>query len=238
MKIDSDTHKQHISQKFNEELESIRTQILEMGGIVEQQVQQAIESVVSADSAQARLVCKGDDQVNQMEIDIDETCVKILAKRQPTASDLRLVFSITKVLTDLERIGDEASKIAMQAIELCEEGQAPKGYTEIRHIGELVRKMLRQSLDAFARLDTEDALLVVNQDKEVDREYATAMRELATYMMEDPRSIKRVMSIVWTLRSLERVGDHARNIAEYVIYLVNGKDVRHISYAEMREKLD
>jgi phosphate transport system protein len=167
-----------------------------------------------------------------MERDIDEECVRILARRQPAASDLRLIISISKSVIDLERIGDEATKIAKRAIDLCEEGQAPRGYVEIRHIGEQVRKMVQEALDAFARFDADLALSVAQYDKIVDREYKSALRELATYMMEDPRSISRVLSVIWALRSLERIGDHARNIAELVIYLVRGTDVRHTGLAK------
>jgi len=158
---------------------------------------------------------------------IDEECVRILARRQPAASDLRLVIAVTKAITDLERVGDEASKIARQAIALTNEGTAPRGYVEVRHIGGYVSKMLQDALDAFARLDMDLAHEVVQMDRTVDLEYSTAMRELVTYMMEDPRSITRVLNIMWTLRALERIGDHARNLAQYVIYLVNGEDVRH-----------
>ena len=161
----------------------------------------------------------------------------ILARRQPAASDLRLVISISKSVIDLERIGDEASKIARRAIQLCEEGSAPRGYVEVRHIGDQVRRMVRDSLDAFARFDAQLALSVAQYDKTVDREYKTALRELATYMMEDPRSISRVLNIIWALRSLERIGDHARNIAELVIYLVRGTDVRHLGLKRMQEEV-
>jgi phosphate transport system protein len=172
-----------------------------------------------------------------MELSIDEECIRILARRQPAASDLRLVIAVTKGITDLERIGDEARKIAEQAIQLSEGGQAPKGYVEVRHIGQLVVRMLHGALDAFARLDVNLALSVIEQDKRVDIEYASAMRELVTVMMEDPRSISRVLNIMWSLRSLERVGDHARNLAEYVIYLVKGEDVRHLGFQEMSSRV-
>jgi len=149
-----------------------------------------------------------------------------------------LIISISKSVIDLERIGDEASKIARRAIELTEDGEAPRGYVEVRHIGEQVRKMVHQALDAFARFDAELALSVAQYDKLIDREYKTALRELATYMMEDPRSISRVLSVIWVLRSLERVGDHARNIAELVIYLVQGTDVRHLGLKRMAEEVN
>ncbi|MCL5043436.1 MAG: phosphate signaling complex protein PhoU [Gammaproteobacteria bacterium] len=217
----------HISQQFNAELEEIRTQLLEMGGLVEKQINDAVSALVSGDSELAEKVRDSDQAVNQMELQIDEECLRILARRQPAASDLRLVMSINKIIVDLERIGDEASKIAKRALQLVDEGQSPRGYVECRHIGAHVRKMVQDSLDAFARLDSDQAYAVAREDKIVDQEYKTAMRELVTFMMEDPRSIGRVLNVLWVLRSLERVGDHARNIAEQVIYLVIGRDVRY-----------
>ena len=160
-----------------------------------------------------------------------------LARRQPAASDLRLVIACSKAATDLERIGDEAAKIARFAIKLCEQGEAPRGYIEARHIGNHVRQMVQDTLNAFARFDADLALAVAKEDKAVDREYKSATRELVTYMMEDPRSITRVLNIMWVLRSLERIGDHARNIAEYVIYLVKGTDVRHIGIKRIQEEV-
>ena len=235
--INKDSHTQHISQQFNAELEEVRSHLLAMGGLVEKQVNDAVIALIEADSGLAQQVRDVDDQTNQMERDIDEACLRILARRQPAASDLRLVISISKSVIDLERIGDEASKIARRAIELCEEGSAPRGYVEVRHIGDQVRRMVRDALDAFARFDAELALSVAQYDKTVDREYKTALREQATYMMEDPRSISRVLSIIWALRSLERIGDHARNIAELVIYLVRGTDVRHMGLKRMQQEV-
>ncbi|HCS63148.1 MAG TPA: phosphate transport system regulatory protein PhoU, partial [Cellvibrio sp.] len=156
----------------------------------------------------------------------------------PAASDLRLVIAVTKAITDLERIGDEASKIARQAIAMNKDGLAPRGYIEVRHIGNNVSRMLQDALDAFARLDMNLALTVVQTDKQVDMEYSTAMRELVTFMIEDPRSITRVLNIMWSLRALERIGDHARNLAQYVIYLVNGEDVRHSNIEEIEENIN
>ena len=233
MAATKDVYAHHISQQFNLELEEIKNHLLEMGGQVESQLSSSIQALVAADSELAQTVCLNDQQINNLEIDIDEECARILARRQPAASDLRLILGISKIITDLERIGDESKRIATRAIKLAENGQAPKGYVEIRHISETVRQMLNQSLDAFARLDVSLALKVAKTDAQVDMEYATAIRELITYMMEDPRSIGRVMDIIWSLRSLERIGDHARNIAEHVIYLVQGKDVRHVSYDQM-----
>lgn len=236
--INKEGHTQHISQQYNVELEEVRSHLLAMGGLVEKQVSDAVRAVIDADAGLARQVRTIDDQIDIMERGVDEECLRILARRQPAASDLRLIISISKSVIDLERIGDEASKIARRAIELTEDGEAPRGYVEVRHIGEQVRKMVHQALDAFARFDAELALSVAQYDKLIDREYKSALRELATYMMEDPRSISRVLSIIWVLRSLERVGDHARNIAELVIYLVQGTDVRHMGLKRMAEEVN
>jgi phosphate transport system protein len=237
MDITNDTHSHHISQKFNEELDDAKRHLMDLGGLVEKQVNDAIEALVDANSELAEQVQREELNVDSMELLVDQECTRILAKRQPAASDLRLVLMISKTTSDLERIGDEANKIARHAITLCEDGKSPRGYVEVRHIGALVKQMLHASLDAFARFDVEAALDVVQQDKTVDQEYKTALRELITYMMEDPRSITRVMNIMWVLRSLERIGDHARNVAEYVIYLVKGLDVRHTTVEEIKRKM-
>ena len=236
--INKDSLTHHISQQFNAELGDVRSHLLAMGGLVEKQVNDAVNALIDADSGLAQQVREIDDQINQMERNIDEECVRILARRQPAASDLRLIISISKSVIDLERIGDEASKVARRAIQLCEEGESPRGYVEVRHIGRQVQKMVQEALDAFARFDADLALSVAQYDKTVDREYKTALRELVTYMMEDPRAISRVLNIIWALRSLERIGDHARNIAELVIYLVRGTGVRHIGLTRMKEEVE
>lgn len=231
-----DTH--HISQRFDKELDAVKSQLTEMGGIVEQQVRDAIQALLEVDSELAERVVKNDRAINKMEVRIDESCALILARRQPAAGDLRLVLTIIKIITDLERVGDEADKMATQAIALAEEGRAPRGYVEIRHIGQHVTRMLSEALDCFVRQDAELALKVAQEDKAVDLEYGTALREMMTYMMEDPKSISRVMSIMWSLRALERIGDHSRNIAEHVIYLVKGDDVRHLGLKKMAERVN
>jgi phosphate transport system protein len=200
-----------------------------MGGLVERQIEDALIAIIDADSQRADEVIAREKQVNGLELSVDEEATRILVRRQPAASDLRLVLVITKAVGDLERIGDESKKIAKLALKLTEEGPAPRGYFELRHIGAAVREMLHDALDAFTRLDVDAALEVVRRDKTVDQEYRSATRELMTYMMEDPRSISRVMNIMWALRSLERIGDHARNVAEYVFYMVKGKDMRHVA---------
>ncbi len=230
---------QHISQQFNDDLEQLREHLLAMGGIVEGQVEDAVRAIETADTGLAEKVLQVEEQVDREEIELDEECTAILVRRQPAASDLRLVLMVTKANRDLERIGDEANKIAKMAIAISDQGgTSPRGYVELRHIAKSVQKMVAMSLDAFARFDVYEAFKVVQADRQVDQEYRSAMRELMTYMMEDPRSISRVMNIIWALRALERIGDHARNISEHVIYLVRGMDVRHTSLQEIEQKLE
>ncbi len=225
--LKKEDYQQHISAKFNTELESLRNHMLSMGGKVEQQLITALDAVMKMDSGEAELIVRRDSEVNQMEMAIDDECATIIARRQPTASDLRLVIAIIKVNRDLERIGDEAAKVAKQAVRMSEDGRSPSNFIEIKHIGAMVGAMLRQSLDAFARLDVDQAVEVVKGDDKVDKEYGSAMRSLITFMVEDPRNIGVILNEMWALRSLERIGDHACNIAEHVIYLVRGLDVRH-----------
>ena len=217
----------HYMKQFDEELEEIRTRLMEMGGKVEQQLQNAIRAVGEADSALAEEVIKEEQLVDNMELDIDEACILIIARRQPAASDLRLVMMVTKAVNDLERIGDEAKKIANHAVILAGESGSSKGYTEVRHLGQSVIGMLSNALDAFVRFDVDAAMRTIEEDKQIDLEYKTALRELATYMMEDPRSIGRVINILWVVRSLERIGDHAKNLCEQIVFVVKGKDIRH-----------
>jgi phosphate transport system protein len=235
--LKQEDYQQHISGKFNEELESLRNHMLEMGGKVERQLSAALEALVQRDSGEAELIVGRDSEVNEMEMAIDDECASILARRQPAASDLRLVVAIIKVNTDLERIGDEAAKVAKQAVRLSEEGASPSSFIEVRHIGNRVASMLHDALDAFARLDVDLAVEVVKGDTEVDKEYGSAMRSLVTFMMEDPRDIGVILNEMWALRSLERIGDHACNVAEHVVYLVRGLDVRHGSLEELDQKL-
>jgi len=219
----------HISQQFNADLEALKTEFLEMGGMVERQIKDAVRAIEDVDSEIAVRVIENENKIDQMEVKIDEQCTLVLAKRQPAATDLRLVLTVAKAERDLERMGDEAQKVAKMAIALSEDGASSHGYVELRHIGSGVLNMLRQTLDAFARYDVKMALHVLKEDRVIDQEYKTALRELVTYMMEDPRSISRAMNVLWALRSLERIGDHARNLAEHLIFLVKGKDVRHQS---------
>jgi len=217
----------HIMKQFDEELEEIRTQLMEMGGKVEQQVQNAVRAIVEADSKLAEEVILEEKQVDSMEVDIDEACILIIARRQPAASDLRLVMMVTKAVNDLERIGDEAKKIANHAVLLASQSGATDGYTEVRHLGKSVCSMLSNALDAFARFDVDAAMNTLEEDNQIDLDYKTALRSLVTYMMEDPRSISRIINIIWVIRSLERIGDHAKNLCEQIVFVVKGKDIRH-----------
>ena len=217
----------HIMTQFDEELEEIRTQLMEMGGKVEQQLKNSIQAVIKADSSLAEEVIREERLVDEMEVDIDEACILIIARRQPAASDLRFVMMVTKAINDLERIGDEARKIANHAVILSEQDGLSQGYKEVRHLSDSVSGMLANALDAFARFDVDAAMKTLEEDAQVDLDYKSALRELVTYMMEDPRSISRAINILWVVRSLERIGDHAKNLCEQIVYVVKGKDIRH-----------
>ena len=233
-----ETQTKHISQQFNEEMENLRNQVLKMGGLVEQQIGNATNALRKLDVSKAEKVIKKDHKVNALEVNIDEECAQILARRQPAASDLRMVVAVIKTITDLERIGDEAEKVAKMAIHISEDdGRFHTHYDGIRHLSDYVSQMLRQALDSFARLDVETALLVVHADTEAAEEYQALMRQLITYMMEDPRRISEVLDVIWAARALERIGDHAKNIGEYVIYLVKGKNIRHVDLEEVEKNI-
>lgn len=227
---------QHISQQFENELQDIRSRVLAMGGLVEQQVANAMDALITGNPELARDVISFDDDVNDLEVSIDEECIQIIALRQPTAGDLRLVSGILKTITDLERIGDESVRIARMAINLSEKDRPKRNYRELQSLGNHVRGMLRDALDAFARFDVDMALRVAKEDQDVDAEYEAILRQLMTYMMEDNRAVTRVIDMMWSARSLERIGDHAHNVCEHIIYLVEGKDVRHLSI-EKAEKV-
>lgn len=228
--------KKHISGQFNAELEEVLNQVLVMGGLVEQQLTDAITAIHKQDVDLARLIVTNDSQVNALEVDIDEDCTRIIAKRQPAASDLRLVLAIIKTITDLERIGDVAKRIGMMVVDNANKKQPP--LVSMENMGRRAVKMLHDVLDAFARMDVEAAIEVHKEDAKVDREYESIIRELMTFMMEDPRSIPHVLNVLWCARSLERVGDRVQHICEYIIYFVKGKDVRHRSDEDIHSMLD
>ncbi|MDW7597701.1 MAG: phosphate signaling complex protein PhoU [Nitrosomonadaceae bacterium] len=229
---------EHISKQFNAELEAVRSSVLQMGGLVEEQVEQAIEALTTGNIGVIEKVIADDYHVNAMEVSIDETCCQLIARRQPAASDLRMIMTVIKTITDLERIGDEASKIAHMAhlIYVTEHKRMPR-FIEIRHVANIALEMLRKSLDAFARLDVKTAAQVVRQDELVDEEFRSIMRQLITFMMEDPRMISTSLEILFAAKAVERIGDHAKNMSEYVIYLVKGKDVRHVTVEEIEREV-
>ena len=228
---------QHISRRFNEDLESVRARVLAMGGCVEEQLQKAVTALVEADSVLGQEVVTGDGAVNSMEIAIDDECSRILATRSPAAGDLRVIVAIIKTITDLERVGDEAEKIGAIAARLASMERPADKYREVKHLGRQVAQMLHEALDAFARMDAQAALRVAREDRAIDEEYDAIQRQCITFMMEDPRQIRRALDVMWVVRALERIGDHAKNLCEYVIYVVHGKDVRHIHLDDIEREL-
>ena len=229
---------QHIHHSFDEDLETLRRKVLRIGGVVEEQLAQALDALTGGDAEKARGVIAADRRVNALEVDIDESCVRIVARRQPVAGDLRFVMAVVKTVTDLERMGDEAVRIARMALRFAEGGGPPRLSARVGCLGLRVRRMLRDALDAFARGDVELAVRVVEEDRRVDREYERLVRGLITFMMEDPGSIPRTLEVQWAARALERIGDRACNVCEYVIYFERGEDVRHASLDEVRGKAD
>ncbi|MCX7196022.1 MAG: phosphate signaling complex protein PhoU [Proteobacteria bacterium] len=229
---------EHTSKQFDAELEAVRAQVLQMGGLVESQIQLAIEALINDDVPLMDRVIDDDHRVNAMEVQIDESCNQIIVRRQPAAGDLRMVMTVVKTITDLERIGDEAAKIARMGKLLSQKKSLilPR-YTEIKHIAELALDMLRKSLDAFARLDLFYTAQVVRQDELVDEEFRSIMRYLITFMMEDPRTISTALEILFIAKAIERIGDHAKNMSEYVVYMVKGKDVRHVTVEEIEREV-
>jgi len=220
----------HISRRFNEDLEKLRTHVLQMGGLVEKQMSDAVVALVEGNGGLADEVTRSDHRVNAMDVSIDEECSRILATRSPAASDLRLIVAIIKTITDLERIGDEAEKVGSIAARLAVMERPIDRYREIKNLGRLVHQMLHAALDSFARLDADAALKIVQDDRVIDEEYEAIQRQCITFMMEDPRTITRSIEVLWVSRALERIGDHAKNICEYVVYMVHGKDIRHTAH--------
>jgi phosphate transport system protein len=218
----------HISGQFNEDLEKLINHVMHMGGLIEQQLKDALTAVNEADDELAKHVVLTDHKVNELEVSIDDECTRIIAKRQPAAGDLRLIMAIAKTVADLERIGDEAEKLA----KVAQQSYSAKQQDFIQnldHLGRHVLTMLQETLDAFARMDVEAAVKIHASDKKIDRAYEALMRQLMTYMMEDPRAIPQVMTVIWSARGLERIGDRCKNICEYIIYFVKGKVVRHVT---------
>ena len=228
----------HISRRFNEELEQVRTLVMKMGELVELQVNDGLSAVLNADENLAAKVIERDNEVNTMELEIDEYCTQILARRQPAASDLRLLVSVIKSITDLERMGDESVKFGKNAIKLArgnfaeEDGARP--LVELRHLGKHVSETLHKALNAYAQMDVEAALEIIKNDHIVDEEFDNISRLLVTKMMENPREIKNALRVTWCARALERIGDHTTNLCEYIVYLVEGKDVRHSTLEQLK----
>jgi phosphate transport system protein len=223
----------HTSKDFDAELEHIRTQVLEMGGMVEYQIRYAVEALRRGDVALAKRVAEDELKVNQLERQIDEACTQVIARRAPAAGDLRFLMMVYKTITDLERIGDEAKKIALVVRGLHLNERVSPGFPEIRVVSAVVIDMLRRALDSLARLEPQDVPDVVRQDQDVDDSFKAILRQLLTYMIEDPRTISRSIDVIFVAKALERIGDHAKNISEYVIYTTLGKDVRHATIAEL-----
>ena len=230
----------HLSTQFDAELSGISTRVLEMGGLVESQVAQAVRALLQFSAEIATQVLHDEARVNQMEIEIDRDLSGIIARRQPTARDLRLLIAVSKSIANLERVGDEAARIARTVQRLIDTGvssrlRLPVGDLDFE--AELATAKLRKALDAFARLDPVRALEVLKQDDQIDQEFDGLLRKLITYMMEDPRTISASIDLIFVAKSIERVGDHAKNIAETIIYIVKGTDVRHTSMAAVERAI-
>ena len=220
----------HLSTQFDNELSGISTRVLEMGGLVEVQVAQAVYALSTFDAEIATQVLRDEELVNRMEIEIDHDLSSIIARRQPTARDLRLLIAVSKTIANLERVGDEAARIARTVQRLLNSGMSSRlrlPVADLSYESELATKQLRKALDAFARLDVEAAIEVLRHDDQIDQEFDGLLRKLITYMMEDPRTISSSIDLVFVAKAIERVGDHAKNLAEQIIYIVKGTDVRH-----------
>ncbi len=219
----------HTSRRFNEDLERLRSKVLAMGGLVEEQLQRGLTALVEGDSQLGETVAREDRKVDEMELALDEECSRILATRSPAAGDLRVIVATIKAITDLERIGDECEKIGLIAARLAVAERPTDRYREVRHLGREVQQIVHDALDAFARMDAERALRTARHDRVIDEEYELIQRQSITFMMEDPRQIRRALDVMWVVRALERIGDHAKNLCEYVVYMTHGKDIRHSS---------
>ncbi|RYF18570.1 MAG: phosphate signaling complex protein PhoU [Comamonadaceae bacterium] len=219
----------HLSTQFDTELNALSSRVMELGGLVESQIRQAIYAVSEFNGDVARQVIETEDRVNQMEVDIDRDLSSVIARRQPTARDLRLLMAISKTTANLERVGDEARRIARMVLSILEKGGAARTLpaNELRVAADLASAQLRKVLDAFARLDTTAAVAIMKGDDLLDQEFDGFVRKLITYMMEDPRTISSSLDLLFVAKAIERIGDHAKNIAEFIIYVVKGADVRH-----------
>lgn len=228
----------HLSRQYDEELERLRTQVLQMGGLVEAQIASATMAYAHNDVDLALRVIEGDQQVNALQKVIDSDCIHIIARRQPTAFDLRLIMSVSKMVTDLERMGDEAKKMAKGVRRIHERGQriVDSDTASISHLSAAASLLLRRALDAFARLDSEQAAQVISEDRELDREFKSVVRQVVTYMIEDPRTITTFIDVTTIARVIERIGDHAKNVAEHVVYICEGKDIRYSKLEEREEE--
>jgi phosphate transport system protein len=226
---------QHTSSPFNRELEEVRNLVLEMGGLAEKQVREALQALFDGNSELADKVADADSKIDKLEIVIDDEAVRIFARRQPAAFDLRILVMVIKTITDLERIGDEAEKIARMAAAQAAAAKPEGIYSEVRRLGDHVRRTLHRSLDAYARMDVEAAIQIIQEDIKIDQQYEATMQRLTEYMTEYPESMKGILAVIWCTRALERIADHAKNISKYVIYMVKGKDVRHLTLKEIEQ---
>jgi phosphate transport system protein len=224
----------HLSSQFDAELSSISTHVLEMGGLVESQLHQAIYALVNMSLETAEQVLQTEIRINQMEVDIDQAIISTIGRRQPTARDLRFLMAISRITQNLERAGDEVARIARMVKSIIESG-SPRSLpvSELRLASDLAGELLRKTLDSFARLDTAMSLTIMKDDHAIDAEYDGFLRKLITYMMEDPRTISPSLDLLFLAKSLERIGDHAKNIAEQIIFVVKGADVRHTPMAQV-----
>ena len=228
---------EHLSKQYDQDLDDIRSRVLEMGGLVELQIQMALDAYTSGNAELVDRIIEEDERVNRFEVGIDDACIHIVARRQPAAGDLRTVMAIGKIVTDLERMGDEAEKIARMTRQLYESNQMPSPkFVDVGHVADVALSMLHRALDAFARSDAAEAARVVKEDAAIDAEFLAILRQLITFMMEEPRTIGRAIGVVWIAKAVERIGDHAKNIAEQVIYIVKGADVRHTDMANVERQ--
>ena len=231
------TYSEHLSKQYDAELDTLRSRVLQMGGLVETQILAAIDGFTTGDRELIERVIDTELRVNGYEVSIDNDCSHVIVRRQPAATDLRLIMAVSKTVTDLERIGDEAEKIARMSQKIHESDRLQvQRFAEIRHVGNIAVNMLRQALDAFARLDAAQAAKVVREDMAIDDEFRPIVRQLVTFMMEDPRTISTALEILWIAKAIERIGDHAKNTAENVIYIVKGTDVRHTKFEDLERE--